>query len=483
MSFFDLTRTSEISVRLRPAYSLSYTEDGVGLQLDTFGKPMPLGPAPAGIDAALPLIADGAPLDVMRSAVLRAAGVQAGAGFLLWVKRLVGMGIIDFPIVANGTVLLTILPQRAGFTPAIACADTEPVAGKMLSRFAAIRRAHDTWLLEHPLIGCRLAIGDAGTLALLMAWASGEPGDNTGNDSAGSLVRRTLEGLGFLDDGPSDDGNTTETLRQWEPHDLAFHFHSRRGFHFDPFGGIFPFIGEIEPLSAIRPSWAGEAVPLERAPEGVNSQALSEVVLKRRSERLYSEGSAVTLRELGIFLDRVASIRSTERVAVFNYQGRTAGMEISRRPYPNGGASYELEIYPVIDVCHGLDRGIYHYDAAQHMLIKIGDWSDRISRMMRDATLSTAGVATPQILFAITARFSRVMWKYKAIAYAVILRNTGALYQTMYLTATDMGLSPCGLGSGDSALFADVTGLDPIVEGTVGEFILGGRPAEAPRPS
>ena len=68
------------------------------------------------------------------------------------------------------------------------------------------------------------------------------------------------------------------------------------------------------------------------------------------------------------------------------------------------------------------------------------------------------------------------MWKYRGISYGVILRNTGALYQTFYLVATELGLSPCGIGSGDSALFARMTGLDPIVEGTVGEFILGGPP-------
>jgi hypothetical protein len=48
----------------------------------------------------------------------------------------------------------------------------------------------------------------------------------------------------------------------------------------------------------------------------------------------------------------------------------------------------------------------------------------------------------------------------------------------MYCVATAMGLAPCALGAGDPAVFAEATGLDPLVEGTVGEFILGSRPAK-----
>jgi hypothetical protein len=43
----------------------------------------------------------------------------------------------------------------------------------------------------------------------------------------------------------------------------------------------------------------------------------------------------------------------------------------------------------------------------------------------------------------------------------------------MYLAGTAMGLAPCALGSGDSAIFSRVTGLSPLVESSVGEFSLG----------
>jgi SagB-type dehydrogenase family enzyme len=70
------------------------------------------------------------------------------------------------------------------------------------------------------------------------------------------------------------------------------------------------------------------------------------------------------------------------------------------------------------------------------------------------------------------------MWTYEEMPYAAILKHVGVLYQTMYLVATAMGLAACGLGAGEATAFADATGADPLVEGSVGEFILGSRAAE-----
>jgi SagB-type dehydrogenase family enzyme len=76
----------------------------------------------------------------------------------------------------------------------------------------------------------------------------------------------------------------------------------------------------------------------------------------------------------------------------------------------------------------------------------------------------------------LASRFTRVSWKYEAIAYSLTLKNAGVLYEAMYLAATAMQLAGCGLGSGDSSLFSQVTGLDPLIESSVGEFMLGAPP-------
>jgi SagB-type dehydrogenase family enzyme len=80
-----------------------------------------------------------------------------------------------------------------------------------------------------------------------------------------------------------------------------------------------------------------------------------------------------------------------------------------------------------------------------------------------------------QVLIVIAARFQRIAWKYASIAYSIILKDVGVLYQTMYLNATAMGLAPCGVGCGDADLFARAAGTDYYAETSVGEFLLGSR--------
>jgi len=79
----------------------------------------------------------------------------------------------------------------------------------------------------------------------------------------------------------------------------------------------------------------------------------------------------------------------------------------------------------------------------------------------------------------LTARFARVAWKYQTMAYAVMLKHVGVVMQTLYLVATAMGLAPCGLGGGSAELFARASGLDPLVEGSIGELFLGSAPDES----
>ena len=79
------------------------------------------------------------------------------------------------------------------------------------------------------------------------------------------------------------------------------------------------------------------------------------------------------------------------------------------------------------------------------------------------------------LLITLAARFQRVAWKYRSIAYAVIMKNVGCIYQQMYLVATALSLAPCALGGGNAEHFAQASGLDYYKEGSVGEFTLSGR--------
>ena len=63
------------------------------------------------------------------------------------------------------------------------------------------------------------------------------------------------------------------------------------------------------------------------------------------------------------------------------------------------------------------------------------------------------------------------------MAYALILKHVGVLYQTLYLAATAMGVGPCGVGGGKARLLSRAIGVDYYAESAVGEFMLGSLPA------
>jgi SagB-type dehydrogenase family enzyme len=112
----------------------------------------------------------------------------------------------------------------------------------------------------------------------------------------------------------------------------------------------------------------------------------------------------------------------------------------------------------------------------EHKLIQVSQSNEKIAALLKDACQSAAIEHKPQVLITLASRFQRMSWKYNTISYAATLKNVGVLYQTMYLVATDMGLAPCALGSGNSDLFADAAGTDYYAETSVGEFMLGTLP-------
>jgi SagB-type dehydrogenase family enzyme len=201
----------------------------------------------------------------------------------------------------------------------------------------------------------------------------------------------------------------------------------------------------------------------------------------RHSVRDFDEQRPITLTELAAFLDSAARVQS-KWTSPLDLGDGSLGPEIdyTTRPYPSAGSAYELEIYLAVSHCEGLERGFYHYDADRHALVRIEVPARDLDAVIANATYAMDAPGLPQILITIAARFNRIAWKYSAIAYSLILRDVGVLLQTLYLTATDMGLGGCAVGTSNIDLFAKMTGIDVHVEGPVGQFALGrGRPETA----
>ncbi|MEW2127493.1 SagB family peptide dehydrogenase [Streptomyces sp. NPDC058369] len=374
-----------------------------------------------------------------------------------------GGWLISTVVGGDGTPLFTtrhLWPPRKPAPPA------EP---RTLSRFAAVRRDGDAFLVESPVASCVLRLYDS-RLVETVVTAGSRPGLPAG------LVELLLDDL--ADGGFLASAAETGTLggAQWSPHELAFHHGSRlRRDHRmgEDFGGTYWARGTFPAPPGAHPVWTSGDIELARPdPRRLRAQdpPLAAVMEDRRSLRAYDDAQPLTVEQLGEFLFRTARVRAT---------GTDQGLDVSDRPHPGGGAAHELELYPLVHRVRGLESGLYHYDPYGHRLSRVPARTGDVRRLLDASAAGMTGGATPQVLLVLASRFGRLAWKYRAMAYALTLKHVGVHYQNMYLAATAMGLAPCALGVGDSDAFAAATGLDALAETSVGEFALGSRPRTA----
>jgi oxazoline/thiazoline dehydrogenase len=260
-----------------------------------------------------------------------------------------------------------------------------------------------------------------------------------------------------------------------------FHGRSRRGRSDAPFGATFRFPDRPPPPAVKKTATnaPAQALPLfrpdlERLER--DDPPLALVQERRRTIRQYA-AQPIDDRQLGEFLYRVARVKELRTVDVPMAEG-TVAVELASRPFPSGGALYELEFYVAVRNCSGLAAGFYYYEPLEHRLLAI-DGERRACDALADEAAASAGIdpVTVQTLIIVAVRFPRIAWKYQSIAYSLTLKHVGVVYQTMYLAATAMGLAPCALGCGDADLFARASNNAYCAETSVGEFLLGSRPS------
>jgi SagB-type dehydrogenase family enzyme len=401
---------------------------------------------------------------------------------LLLVRRLAGRGLVEYHLgrSRNGEDPVVIEPQVPDYwprLPQLGNADT-----LVLSRFAYMRRRANEMVLESPRAGALFKICDpriAAALALLATPQQIKQFRRQQNFPGIELLALLVDcQILFKIDA---DGNGLrpaegdDALVLWDFHDLLFHARSTEGRHANPLGGAYPYADAISPRPAVRPSWPGEKIDLrEVSPAPVEALSPAAKLLRERhSTRDFDDQRPITLAELARFLDNTGRIQSEFKPPLDHGGGGGPELSYTVRPYPSGGASYELELYLAVDKCEGLSRGFYHYDAGAHALVPIETRGNQLDALLRSAEFAMGVSAAPQILITVAARFGRISWKYSSIAYALILKDVGVLMQTFYVMATDMGLGGCAIGTTNIELFAKMTGLQFHVEGPVGQFALG----------
>lgn len=470
----------------RPGYTLAFQDgltlaeqDDGALELRAAGLRTALSRATPGLLAAIgALAAEGATAGELASLVAQRDGATGLPKLFFYLSRFEQLGLLTSALWWEGQRLATLVPAA---TDRIA-KPVEPAAGARyaLSRFARIRCDAGRFVLESPLGYGRVVLHDGRAAALCHALSTPRTLEEAGRAVPGlpPPVLERLAGLMLGIDAISPEGAEdparAAALTAWSAPDLWFHMWSRQGRHDAPYGATYPLLGVVDPAPAVRPRIEGEVIPLFRPDLDASiagDPPFTRVLEARRSYRRWG-ARPIGTAELSEWLYRAARIRSvldpTER----------RPYAATSRPYPGGGACYPLELYLVVNACEGLAPGLYHYHALDHALALVSGWTARLDALLARARGAMGAAEEPQVLVVVAARVQRTMWKYESMAYATILKDTGALYQTLYLVATAMGLAPCALGGGDSELFAAAAGLDPLVEPAVGEFVIGSRPDE-----
>jgi SagB-type dehydrogenase family enzyme len=400
----------------------------------------------------------------------------------LLVRRLARHGLLEYRVARsrNDDDQIIIQPQAPDYwprTPQLGNADV-----LVLSRFAYLRRRGNEMVLESPRAGALFKICDpkiATAIAMLSSPQQIKQLRRQDGFPGVELLALLVDcQILFKIDAASQSGlrpaEGDDNLVLWDFHDLLFHTRSTEGRHGNPLGGVYPYAGVISPLPAVRPRWPGKKIDLRKF-AAAHSQPISPVaklLRERHSTRSFDDQRPITLAELSRFLDSTARVLSRGKSRI-DLADAGPVIEYAVRPYPSAGASYELELYLAVNKCEGLARGFYHYDAGGHTLVLIGPGTPEFEALLTGAEFAMDAPAAPQILITIAARFGRISWKYSSIAYALILKDVGVLMQTLYMTATDMGLGGCAIGITNIDLFAKMTGIEFYVEGPVGQFAIG----------
>ncbi|HET9875750.1 MAG TPA: SagB family peptide dehydrogenase [Mycobacterium sp.] len=379
------------------------------------------------------------------------------------IEQLTAGGWLTITVRDDGSELYSIQPFGR---PA---PQTEPSATQstVLSKFAVLHRDREGFVLEHPLSWCDLRIHDRRLLPLLDGHAV------TGCGVAPAIAARfvaDLQRCGFLV-GAEQEDRDFDSL-SWSTPELWFHRRSTLGertITWENFGPTKWARDRFAQPPARRANYPGEPIELavpDLAAKRVQDPTLTAVLDDRVSTRTFDDAHPVSIGQLAELLYRTARTRQTHPVG--------PGEELLSRPYPSGGGIYELELYPVVRNVTGLRPGMYHYDSFDHVLRPVADAdSPAVSQLVKPASATLTGGAEPQVLIVMAARCGRMMWTYEQIGYATVLKDVGALMQTIYLAAAAMGLGVCAQGFGDTAAFVAAARVDELRECSVGSIVIG----------
>ncbi|KGM51258.1 dehydrogenase [Lysobacter concretionis Ko07 = DSM 16239] len=199
---------------------------------------------------------------------------------------------------------------------------------------------------------------------------------------------------------------------------------------------------------------ASQRLPLPRAP----SSDFDGLLARRATCRNFDDRPLS--RELfAQMLQRVFSAQAQVRVS--------DDTVFLKKTSPSGGGLHSTEAYLVVQNVEGFAPGLYHYHPVDHALEPLPPPELPLAEFVRLALAGQHWFANAPVLAVLTPRFGRSFWKYRhhAKAYRALVLDSGHLSQTLYLSATELGLGAFVTSAINEVDIERGFGLDPLVEG------------------
>lgn len=296
--------------------------------------------------------------------------------------------------------------------------------------------------------------------------------------SVARLLRLAHHGLLITD---SDDPELSRLarlehqLRSWPPYAAIFHFMSQwketaSSQHRERWPS---FIRSGEKSAAqIFVEARGEPPPafFSTAPQETVSlqwpdvdSPLSEILLRRRSHRVFDRNASLTQNEISRLLGLTFGAIGQRHLG--------SDIEIVLKTSPSGGSLHPIEAFPIVLRIAGIRPGIYHYSAESHALELIRESSpSELEKNLLKWGQQQDFVAQPSLVIVLAARFQRNFWKYskRDNTYNVIQLDGGHLSQTFFLLATEMNLGAFFTGSVNPRSLLDELQLEDGAWGILG---------------
>ncbi|MBL6934094.1 MAG: SagB family peptide dehydrogenase [Alphaproteobacteria bacterium] len=416
-------------------------------------------------EALLALFGDGATLEHLRKLAAGDGdgGEESAKALSYYLERMCRPRLLELVLRRDGKDLAVAVSPSNSFA---FYSGGLPKDAWRFSRFAYLRRDGEDMVLQSGETPCRITVlpGAAKAFSGFLFDGGGEAGKPVSAGGPGEL----LFYAGFLE--PAEEEEDLDR-RCWEFQDRLIHEWSRNNTETDIVGGTYRFKDAFPSAPALKPTMPGTVIDLPKPnleDGSIDSHPLLSVMENRKSVR-ESGPEPMNLETLGEFLYRVARIKEVKESSL---------QDVLSRPYPAGGSINELEFYIAVRRVADMEPLFYHYDGLAHALVALEGTEKVVDKIVRraSAAMGMAEGPFPDMIIVITTRMPRFAWKYQGMAYRTTLTNAGVVTEVLYLVAADMGLAPCGTGTGDSRLFAEATGISPWTETSIGEFVLGSAP-------